>query len=483
MEVGLTIRQLHARGPLCRGLAVDLEGVVLGANCVLVRRCGRGYRLVDFGETGQFLKLALGGHHDVQNLELQLDGIQRALTDGYLAKAQILGLQTHLAGISGEELARLEASVALLKYDPAEPRDNIGRWTAGAGGSAASKENEALQPPEPAFLQSPTAEPVFFKPPPSAPIIAPPPVAPVVQDLAPETVALLSRLLVVLGASVTLGGLLALIPTNGTNIHEGDIPGRSDLTYRLDEGELMIDRVDDQGNLHRVYEGFPDGAGLYRDSAGRVIGQHVGTGAVFNLDSLPLFGGPLETPSASPDTGLESFASQAEDSDDPKNCPPPTVEIDNGSRSTRATAYQSQITGLLPGFDVLYNGVRFDGCNEVTQRMKEAKGLGTEWLFERYPSDPLGVRYYNQIMKQAEAQNRAGAGRGVDWHFADPHQAAFFDLEFKLHHYDNITVYYTEAIVKKIEEYILWIKGLLKIGSDCFAPDQHAESSYQWAMK
>jgi hypothetical protein len=32
------------------------------------------------------LKLALGGHHDVQHLELQLNGIRRALNDGNLAK-------------------------------------------------------------------------------------------------------------------------------------------------------------------------------------------------------------------------------------------------------------------------------------------------------------------------------------------------------------------------------------------------------------
>jgi len=165
MEMALTMRQLHARGPTCRGLAVDSEGVVLGADCVLVRRSGRSYQVVDFDETGQLLKLALRGYHDVEHLELQLDGIRRALDDGNLAKAQILGLQTHFAGISGEELARFEASAALLKYDPAQPRDNIGRWTTG-GSWGAPEENEGLQPPEPAFSPSPTLEPVFFEAPP-----------------------------------------------------------------------------------------------------------------------------------------------------------------------------------------------------------------------------------------------------------------------------------------------------------------------------
>jgi hypothetical protein len=86
MEMALTMRQLHARGPTCRGLVVDSEGVILGTNCVLVRRGRRGYQVVDFDESGQLLKLALGGHHDVQHLELQLNGIRRALNDGNLAK-------------------------------------------------------------------------------------------------------------------------------------------------------------------------------------------------------------------------------------------------------------------------------------------------------------------------------------------------------------------------------------------------------------
>jgi len=49
METALSVRQLHSRGPACRGLAVDSQGVVLGSSHVLVRRASNGYQVADFG--------------------------------------------------------------------------------------------------------------------------------------------------------------------------------------------------------------------------------------------------------------------------------------------------------------------------------------------------------------------------------------------------------------------------------------------------
>jgi hypothetical protein len=449
MEMALAMRQLHTRGPACRGLVVDSDGVVLGADLVLVHRSPRGYRVVD--ETGRLLKLSFGERYDIGHLWMQLKGIERALNNGNLVKAQILGLQTPLAEISSDELVWLDRIATLLRYDPTQPRDNNGRWMTDGGGAGDAQQREALKPADPPSIDA------------RAPSqIAPPSVAtPAVEGLGPGVLGLLGRLAAAVSGPLLLGGVLALIPTNSSNIHEGDIPGRPDLSYRSDEGVLTIFRQDDQGNIQRVYEGFPDSAGLYHDRTGRVIGQHVGTGVVFNLESLPLFGGPLETASSDPDSGPASLPNSSTSTDDPESCPPPTIEIDNGKRSARAAAYQSQITGLLPGFDVLYNGVRFDGCDDVTQRMLEAKGHGNEWRFALYPESWIGENYYDETIGQAKRQNEASAGRGVDWHFADRGEALFFSLEFKAHHFDNIRVYYTEAVIKKTEDCMVWLKNMM----------------------
>jgi hypothetical protein len=385
---------------------------------------------------------------------MQLRGVERALNDDNLIKAQILGLQSTLAGISAEELKWLDLVGAVLKYDDSQPRDNNGRWTSGAAGSGTSATDQARQAlvPDPAYLGAPAASESAV---------------PTIEQLGPPVLSLLARLAAVIAAPIALGGVFALIPTNGSNIHEGDIPGRPDLSYRSDEGILTISQLDDQGNVQRVYEGFPDSAGQYRDSTGRIIGQKVGAGVVFSLDSLPLFGGPLETASSDLESKPGSVPNSSTGADDSKSCPPPTIETDNSKRSARSIAYQSQITGLLPGFDVLYNGVRFDGCDDVTQRMLEAKGLGNDWLLERYPGFSFGEDYYNDVISQAGRQNDASAGRGVDWHFADRGEALFFYLEFKAHHFGNINVYYTEAVIKKSEDCVFWLKSIGSVAAKC----------------
>src|SRR5579859_4775214 len=96
MDMALPMRQLQERGPACRGLVVDSDGVALGADCVLVRRTSSGYRMVDTDYAERLFRLAFGNGYDTQHLMMQLRGVERALSDDNLIKAQILGLQSAL---------------------------------------------------------------------------------------------------------------------------------------------------------------------------------------------------------------------------------------------------------------------------------------------------------------------------------------------------------------------------------------------------
>jgi hypothetical protein len=83
------------------------------------------------------MKAAYGREIDVSKLAPRLGEIAGALNRGDLGRAMIAAVQLRLpelnwAGAVG--IAR--ADEALTKYDPDEPRDERGRWTAGAGSGA-----------------------------------------------------------------------------------------------------------------------------------------------------------------------------------------------------------------------------------------------------------------------------------------------------------------------------------------------------------
>jgi hypothetical protein len=279
--------------------------------------------------------------------------------------------------------------------------------------------------------------------------------------IAPEVIGLLARLAAVISAPVAFAAGL-LIPSNGSNIHEGTLPGLPGLTYRSDEGIVTISRLDDAGNIETLYRAAPDADGFYHDAEGDLIGRHVGTGVLFDPDALAEMAGKTDKP---PETGTDDTVSPATavmpDDDEPKVCPPPVKENTAG-RSARSLAYQSQITGLDPNLDVPYRGVRFDGCNENTGRMIEAKGLGMEWMLN-WPYDKLvQSKFYRRMMRQAERQNGASEGRGDDYYFADERMATFFGAEFKRAGYSNIVVHHVEAIIKKIEDCITWVRRNLQ---------------------
>src|SRR6185437_2466078 len=135
------MRRLHERGPGCRGLVVDTDGVMLGPDCVLVRRTARGFEAADSQQLAALTKSVFAEDARLRRLPQVLAGVVTALEAGDLVKAQLLGLALRLVKLDDAQLHRLSRPVDLAKdeasFDPNQPRDKRGRWTT-EGGQAVS---------------------------------------------------------------------------------------------------------------------------------------------------------------------------------------------------------------------------------------------------------------------------------------------------------------------------------------------------------
>ena len=411
--------------PRGRGLWCGPEELTLAGH-PLLEKTNRGFAPVELSEIQRAFDRTFGedARHDARNYLPGLAGVARSLNKGDLPLAMIGSVLLKLPDIPQA------APETKLAFDDTQPRDDDGRWTSGVTEDA--KSPIAIQAEATAGVEEAT-----------------------VEGIAPRVLMLLGRLARILPGPVALAAGV-LIPTNESNIHSGEFPGFEGLHYRSDEGVVTISRLDAAGNIETLYHGFPDADGFYHDDQGEIIGQHVGTGVMFDNEALADF---AAKPSAATTGGaIEPASMQADDG--PKVCPDPTPENIN-RRSQRSLAYQSQITGLPYGFDVAYLGVRFDGCDEQTGRMIEAKGLGTDWMLNWPPEKLYQSKFYLRMMRQAERQNAASNGRGDDYYFASERAARFFGEEFRKAGYTNIVVHHVEAIMKMIKRYLGWLHGSL----------------------
>jgi hypothetical protein len=123
------IRRLHPRGAANKGVCVDVQGAMLGPDCVLVSRTPTGYRPLSRDEAAVVQKCILRSDRDRDWLYGQCQRIANALSKGEVALAQIYALR-----IPVEEG---DAAIAKAGYNPDEPRvpkgePDGGEWTTGS---------------------------------------------------------------------------------------------------------------------------------------------------------------------------------------------------------------------------------------------------------------------------------------------------------------------------------------------------------------
>src|SRR5262249_7365668 len=86
------MRRLRPRGPSSRGIAIDVEGAMLGPDCFLVRRTPEGYRCVSQDEAAAIQALIVDRTDDPDWLFRQCRRIAKALSEGEVALAQLYAI-------------------------------------------------------------------------------------------------------------------------------------------------------------------------------------------------------------------------------------------------------------------------------------------------------------------------------------------------------------------------------------------------------
>jgi len=396
-------RRLSMRGPTCRGLAIDRNGIALGPTMSLARRGRGGWRVVD---AATLTRLDLGIPIDPGLLAGQIRGIARSLDEGDLVKAQILGLLTPLAALDAAPAVLRRESERLRKYSDDEPR-----IPAGDGKTSGEWTRVPFQEtPKPGLL----------------------------PRLAGKITAILRRELprlpeLAIGPAIVMG---ILDPDVAGEIRDGTIPGRDDLNFSWKEGDLTIWRTLPDGTKGQLFRGWPDKDGAYRTADGRIVAVNREDGLVVDVPTLEEGPKPAVNPNDPPADPLP-----AQDDDRPRLCPEPESDHPHGA-TARSIAYQEQISGLPPGLAVRLNGVVFDGCDESTGTMLEAKAA-----YEQFMTDPHKAFIWKKILNndfvnQAKAQEEAANGRLIVWHFAEEAVADAVREKFK-GRFPSIFVVYT----------------------------------------
>jgi hypothetical protein len=404
------MRRLHPRGARSRGICVDAKGAVLGPDCVLVRRTPRGFYGIDRGQASTIQKCVLDDSRDQDWLFRQCQRIADALDKGDVALAQIHGLHIPISDLDERQLRRISL-VGLAKggFNPDEPRvpkgdPHGGEWTNGGGSGIAPDSSIAtldavtaddgtlaadggpggtdagnLPPMEYSIAPggsdaNPDRTPVTAETPsngtqastPESPVNRPPamPLGTIAAEADAAATSLLGQLpretitaLTELAARITAATIVfrvLFIPSNGSVVVEGNVANAPDLSYRYDRDTGIVQVWQDDGWGARILlgTGHIGADGQFYDESGRAIGHALSNAAVIDPDTLPGYRSQSRR-----ETGVVARPLAFADTAEPKLCPDPTPENIAG-RSERTIAYQSQITGLPPGLEVVFNGER-----------------------------------------------------------------------------------------------------------------------------
>ena len=367
-------------------IACDAEGLRIGDLPLLARDPRDGWTMRPAQELNPALASVYGFPVDVASKRGGLSAVARALNEGDLARAQVTALFLHLPDPpdSGRPIEKLRlaselASCGLLKADPdwdakhprtgTAPNSGWFATTAGAVGSLMTR------------------------------------------DLSPAALHALETLATRIKVATIVFDTL-FVPSANAVVEQGAVPGRSDMSYTWahDQRQIFFHVLID-GQWRTLVQGERGADNLVRDAEGNVVGRIVGgprgETLVADLGALDRAARALG--------GAKTSASDASGEDQPKLCPEPTREPMT-TYSMNSIKYQEYVSGMAYGLAVVVGGVRFDGCDEATGWLKDAKA-NIDFLFDANGNlmwfvDP------DKFEKQLDDQQDAAvdSGRLVTWH-------------------------------------------------------------------
>jgi hypothetical protein len=408
----------------------DVDGLRVGGVALLARDARGAWTRRDGGELNRELSKLYGLPLDCQRKGAALDTVAAALRNGELARAQIGALllrlpdppasaSDHADGLEKRRLVDGLLVCGLLKadadWDEKHPRTgappNPG-WFASSQGAPAADASKPDANPAAAGPSRGGAALAF---------VASAPAAGVDPLLAEDLSATALRALAMLAARFSAATILfdaIFVPSDNRLVDEGRVPGRPDVAYRWSHDEtatavtLKI-LVDGQWRTLAVGGAAPNG--LVYDREGRAVARVVSgpdrrQTLVATVDALDRAVADLSRKDGEP------AAAPAVDDRQPKLCPDPEEEPKT-TKSANSIAYQQYVSGLRYGLAIILGIVRFDGCDETTGFLLEAKA-DIDFMFDTNDELYWWIKPENNPKNQMVAQAEAAlaAGREVVWH-------------------------------------------------------------------
>ncbi len=414
---------------LCPGrIECDAQGLRVGAVALLAREAKGGWTRRDERDLSRELSKLYGFPLDFAHMRRGVDAVAVALRNGEIARAQIATLLLQLpdppasassqpSALEKQVLARDLIACGLLKadadWDEKHPRTgappNPG-WFAPSSGEPGADEPKTDPSPAAGAPTRGGEAPAFVPPLPAAGVSSL-----LAGDLSATALRGLAMLAARLSAATILFGAI-FVPSDNGIVEERPVPGRPDMTYRWARDETAVTfkvLIDGQWRTLTVGRLGPDSVFYDRDgeAVARVVsGPDRRQTLVTVVDALDRAVADLRRRDGEP------AAAPIGDDREPKLCPDPTQEPKT-TKSANSIAYQEYVSKLPYGWAIVLGIVRFDGCDETTGWMQEAKA-DIDFMFDENDNLYSWIKPENNpaIQMRSQAEEALAAGRVVVWH-------------------------------------------------------------------